>query len=507
MKKADELKLYTPEPERPPLDAKLCISVAAGEGKGRYIKGKTLTVAVWDNRKTPLVVWRFCGDYWSGTLRKEKNPTRRQMFPDQIMMTYGCSLAYTAGVAATQAESELLQDYFADRRPGHLMEVIKAALMAASRKKRVARDAMQKKETQERLAKLPPLPSDIRRRILACCSDSVFLWITNTKERRIAPGGVRETILVQRVRCDSCGGEYSVQGRELRHKKTAVCQCCGRRMEIYNTQYPAYRVWRARTFLMTQPAEDGAVWVRRMIVHFSFTQHSAKMDIYPGAIWWTDGQTVKHWERHYIRGGEWDYKMCQSAEISKGMTASVGPYQPRIYAAWEPSFEKDLRKVMRSGWIRKYDKNCDFFWEVRLWEATLKYPMAESLIKTGWVDAIASYLDGSDGGTSNHQYIKLCAKTYYDVFGLNRQEMSLLQGEKDTFAQVNNAAGWKKAGLQITADGKRHFNLPYPACDREIWHIQIHEIPAAADTTHHRKIQWRYQRPRCFRMDRLSRYG
>ena len=40
MKKAEELMLYTPEPQRPPLDAKLCVSVAAGEGKGRYIKGK-----------------------------------------------------------------------------------------------------------------------------------------------------------------------------------------------------------------------------------------------------------------------------------------------------------------------------------------------------------------------------------------------------------------------------------------------------------------------------------
>ena len=65
MKKADELMLYTPEPKRPPLDARLCISVAEGLGQGRYIKGKTLTVAVWDNCKSPLVVWRFCGDYWT----------------------------------------------------------------------------------------------------------------------------------------------------------------------------------------------------------------------------------------------------------------------------------------------------------------------------------------------------------------------------------------------------------------------------------------------------------
>lgn len=64
MKKAEELVLYTPKPVRPNLDARLCVSVAEGKGQGRYIKGKTLTVAVWDKCKNPVVTWRFCGDYW-----------------------------------------------------------------------------------------------------------------------------------------------------------------------------------------------------------------------------------------------------------------------------------------------------------------------------------------------------------------------------------------------------------------------------------------------------------
>lgn len=55
MKKAEELVLYTPKPVRPNLDARLCVSVAEGKGRGRYIKGKTLTVAVWDKCKNPVV--------------------------------------------------------------------------------------------------------------------------------------------------------------------------------------------------------------------------------------------------------------------------------------------------------------------------------------------------------------------------------------------------------------------------------------------------------------------
>ena len=450
MKKADELLLYTPEPKRPPLDARLCISVAEGLGQGRYVKGKTLTVAVWDNCKSPLVVWRFCGDYWTGELRREKNPGRRLLRPDYIDVGRVRSLLHTEGIAAMQEESELLQDYFGDRRPGHLMGIIDDALSAASRKKREERNKKQAQETQQRLANIPALPQDLEKRILACCSDSVFLWITNTKELRVAPGGVRETISVQRVRCDSCGAEYSVLGRELKHKGMAICKCCGSEMQVYNTQYPAYRVWRARTFLLSQP-DNGAVWVRRMVVHFSFTHHKAEMDVYQGDIWWTDGKAVKHWKKEYLHGYEWKYVMCQSADISKGMTASTGYYQPRVYAAWEPRFEVDLRKVMKSGWIRKYDRNCNFYWEVRFWEVTRRYPMAESLIKTGWSDALGSYLDGSDGGACNHQYINLSSKTYYGVFGLNRHELALIRGRKDTFARVNEAAGWKKAGLQITA--------------------------------------------------------
>ena len=50
MKKAEELKLYAPEPKRPELDAALCMSVAEGQGMGRYIEGKVLTVAVWDKK-------------------------------------------------------------------------------------------------------------------------------------------------------------------------------------------------------------------------------------------------------------------------------------------------------------------------------------------------------------------------------------------------------------------------------------------------------------------------
>ena len=139
MKKAEELKLYAPEPKRPELDAALSMSVAEGQGVGRYIKGKVLTVAVWDKKEKPLVVWRFFKDYWTGELRGNKNPTKGELSPLQIEVKPCQCLTWRTEVSATKEESELLQNYFDDRRPGYLIGIVEDALSAHTRKKREER--------------------------------------------------------------------------------------------------------------------------------------------------------------------------------------------------------------------------------------------------------------------------------------------------------------------------------------------------------------------------------
>lgn len=379
MKKVEELKLYAPEPKRPELDAALCMSVAEGQGVGRYIKGKVLTVAVWDKKEKPLVVWRFFGGYWTGELRGNENPKKSELSPREIEVRPCQCLTWRTEVPATKGESELLQNYFDDRRPGYLVGIVEDALSAHARKKREERNARQAAETQKLFENLPEPPEDFGKQVLKVCSDAGFLWVTNDKQNVIEPGGVEKKVSIQRVRCDCCGGEYTLS-ELLKHKSTAVCECCGEKMQVRNTRYSVKRLWAARTFLWSKPQGDG-VWIRRYLVYFDFSNRRAELEFHGRGIWWTDGKTIKQWKRSWSEKEE--YIMCQRPKLSAMLTAPSGPYQPYTLASHTDQFESDVRKVLKSEWMYQYDNHLNFPWEVRQWEIVNRYPMAESLVKTG----------------------------------------------------------------------------------------------------------------------------
>lgn len=343
---------------------------------------------------------------------------------------------------ATKGESELLQNYFDDCRPGYLIGIVEDALSAHARKKREERNARQAAETKKLFENLPEPPEDLSKQVLKVCSDAGFLWVTNDKQNVIEPGGVEKKISIQRARCDSCGGEYTLS-ELLKHKSTATCECCGEKMQVRNTRYSVKRLWAARTFLWSKPQGDG-VWIRRYLVYFDFRNHRAEPEFHGRGIWWTDGKTIKQWKRGW--GEKAQYIMCQRPKLSAMLLAPSGPYQPYTLASHTDQFESDVRKVLKSEWMYQYDNHLNFPWEVRQWEIVNRYPMAESLVKTGWADALCSQVyDEYEHSTR----INLRAETYYGVFGLNRQELAAVSQSKKSFREVDNALEWKEAGLAI----------------------------------------------------------
>lgn len=382
------------------------------------------------------------GDYWTGELRGNENPTKGELSPRQIEVKPCQCLTWRTEVPATKGESELLQNYFDDCRPGYLIGIVEDALSAHARKKREERNARQAAETKKLFENLPEPPEDLSKQVLKVCSDAGFLWVTNDKQNVIEPGGVEKKISIQRARCDSCGGEYTLS-ELLKHKSTATCECCGEKMQVRNTRYSVKRLWAARTFLWSKPQGDG-VWIRRYLVYFDFRNHRAEPEFHGRGIWWTDGKTIKQWKRGW--GEKAQYIMCQRPKLSAMLLAPSGPYQPYTLASHTDQFESDVRKVLKSEWMYQYDNHLNFPWEVRQWEIVNRYPMAESLVKTGWADALCSQVyDEYEHSTR----INLRAETYYGVFGLNRQELAAVSQSKKSFREVDNALEWKEAGLAI----------------------------------------------------------
>lgn len=452
MKKSEELFALAPQPQRPPINAALAMSVNKAEAAGRYIKGELLTVAIWDHAKKPLAIWYFCGNYWTGQLRRDPKATPSFMWPSRInelQRGYGRNNR----PAIMTADENRLRDYFGEPEEKEILDVIERALTAHRDARLKARNDYQAAQTEQWFAKIPKLaPDELDRRARAACCDAVLLWFSNKKEQRILPGGVPEMVKVQTLHCDSCDGTYTVDGWELQHRKEAVCQCCGKRMTLYNTRYTAKRYYHQRTFLIGQKTGDG-LWIRRYLICFDYEEGPLRVTAYERGRWLVNGAKVLHWKLNYYwdRGGfEHNWQMCQKGNFAGALVCPVGPYQAYEFAVWEPALENELMDLLQIRWVDKYIKDLNLWGYVKLWEAVTKYPMGESLIKTGWGEELYNWACHRDRNTSTA--INIMSRTYYGVFGLNRQELKtvLAQTGKKRFDCVSEAVRWKGAGMAIT---------------------------------------------------------
>lgn len=450
MKKAEEFLALCPQPKASMVSdsGPLRATVATGIAAGRYIKGDVLTVAVWDRAKSPLVVWYFCGEEWTGTLRGEKAADRRNLRVEWVETTkHGDCLRYRE-VAITQEDERLLREYFGCTDKVSPMELIYKAQNARSRRLRSERNQRQAEETRQYMNCLPPLPDDFEKRILKSCSDAVFLWFKNRKVKTILPGGEPGSMWVQDVRCDSCGAEYTAEAESLSHLGRAKCAVCGKTMLTHNTRYGAKRKEQARTFVMAQESPDG-LWLRRFLVFFSFHEKKANLEVCDRDIYLIDTERkVIHWKSEY----RWqerrsEYVMAQSTALEKMFVCSQGMYSGSALVHMDEGLEKQIEKYLGMGWVKRYYKSADIMDICLLWRKMKTVPMLESLIKTGWCNEFLKLFYR----TCRHTWPNLKSKTYYGVFGLNRQEMRIA-GKIHDLQAVERAYNWKTAGLAITEE-------------------------------------------------------
>ena len=450
MTKAEEFLALCPQPKASPVSCSgpLRATVATGVAAGRYIKGDVLTVAVWGRAKSPLVVWYFCGEEWTGTLRGNKAADRRDLRVEWVEPAqHGGSLRYRE-VSIMQEEERLLREYFGCTDKISPMELIYKAQNARSQRLRSERNQRQAEETRQYMNRLPPLPDDFEKRILKSCSDAVFLWFKNRKVKTILPGGEPGNMWVQDVRCDSCGGEYTTEAESLSHLGRTKCAACGKTMLAHNTRYGAKRKEQARTFVMAQETPDG-LWLRRFLVFFSFHEKKANLEVYNRDIYLIDTKRKAiHWKSEY----RWqekrsEYVMAQSAALEKMFVCSQGMYSGSAMVYMDEGLEKQVEKHLGMSWVKRYYKSADIMDICLLWRKIKTVPMLESLIKTGWCNEFLKLFYGA----CRHTWLNLKSKTYYGVFGLNRQEMRIV-GKAHNLQAVERAYNWKAAGLAITEE-------------------------------------------------------
>lgn len=179
---------------------------------------------------------------------------------------------------------------------------------------------------------------------------AVYLWATNTKKLVVTPGGVGKYIPAQQIRCDSCGGEYTLTDRKLKHKSSEICKCCGKKMNVRGTQYSSKRLCAKRTFVWNKKQGTG-VWLRKYAVYFGFANHKAKMNIYAEGIWWTDGKEILRWEKRWQNNyAEQKYVMCQNSRLSAALLAPGGYSLSLLYG--KPLGGSNIRCHFAGKWLK-----------------------------------------------------------------------------------------------------------------------------------------------------------
>lgn len=442
MKKSEELEKLCPPP-KPSEIAGLSLTATTAMVSGRYINGQVMTVAMWDGKKNPLIVWRFFGDYWTGVRRN------KETYLPALRIENVCNELNRHSIPVTKEDDTKIRAYFCNVNYARIEDVIRYGQWQSNEKKKARREELREHGLKYWMSREPEEPKDFEQRIRRANSDIMLLWVGVETEIEVDTAGAHK-IKVQKCHCDVCGADFKDYGPKwYAHKESVKCPKCGEELTVQLVRYGAKKKNTSRVFLFGQQSADG-YWLKAYNVWFDYTSKRCTLDVTKREVYLL-GPNI-HYGYNYDWHGDYYYPVMRTTFAPESLF--VGSMYTALIGADEKLVDEldDFMDMDYGGpFSKKNRKKYSLTSKLLLWRRTRQMPMAESLIKTGWGESLLRVLETRRGDIQ--QQINFRSKTYYGVFGLNRAELNAV-GEKD-FNKVCNAKKWKGQGVAITPENMK----------------------------------------------------
>ena len=436
MKKSEELIALCPKPKHTSITG-VSITAVPADAAGKYIQGKVLTVALWDEKSEPFAVWYFNGEYWLGTRRDGKTDKK------SLKIKTICWDNDWHRISASLSDAELIRSYFPESRSVYVEDVIADGQNTKNERLKLARDKQKDKELQSWMAKEPTEPKDFDARIRRANTDLMYLWVKDESKQTISVGGVSVKLKFQTCCCDVCGHQFMNAGTEYKHKQDVVCPNCNSKLTAHLERYGSKSKYAYRKFIVGQKSKFG-YWLREYGVSFTYKNKRCELGIEKQEVYLL-GPNV-----HY--GFNWSWSCSSRFPVLRTAFEPERIFYGSMYSA-QVTVDEDLitglDAFMNSDFDIPYmdirNNNYSLTSKLIMWRRTRNVPMAESLVKTGWGESLFKVFEQQNGEVQRRLNLK--SKSYYGVFGLNRAELKAV-GTKD-FSYVADAKKWKALGLTL----------------------------------------------------------
>lgn len=271
MKKSEELEKLCPPP-KPSEIAGLSLTATTAMVSGRYINGQVMTVAMWDGKKNPLIVWRFFGDYWTGVRRN------KETYLPALRIENVCNELNRHSIPVTKEDDTKIRAYFCNVNYARIEDVIRYGQWQSNEKKKARREELREHGLKYWMSREPEEPKDFEQRIRRANSDIMLLWVGVETEIEVDTAGAHK-IKVQKCHCDVCGADFKDYGPKwYAHKESVKCPKCGEELTVQLVRYGAKKKNTSRVFLFGQQSADG-YWLKAYNVWFDYTSKRCTLDV------------------------------------------------------------------------------------------------------------------------------------------------------------------------------------------------------------------------------------